>query len=524
MDNPNLVVPLTLCPHHPPKTAIGFCCDCRAVLCPRCLRHHIGHKLESLDDICKRNENLVTDLSLPDTLISLLERKRECLCTRRDMISRQKENMIRKLAPEDETFKNINDAFEEEYHRLEAIQRYLINAGDSAVTDLVRKTCEKAINSFELEDKLKVELLSPKEKVEKNRKKMKDIDVEIMCQNVDISILEHVIKAAKDGHFNEEEKLAYILLNEKTDWCKPIDDEDYCINTAVDDFVAFPTVNMVFDIEGILKKKLVNVGKGVKISKPIEVEKKLIVGSDLYVSLSHRGVLAIYSHDEYVIQFTDLNTNNQKEMKVENYSLAAFYDDKILLLTWDKPLRESTVKSVFSNPSISIFEEIEETNDISPYTDASIINVTRKLYYWTISDEKLFMFNVDTRENEEIPIDKNCYVVGSLTGINCGGEIVFYNHKDRYSYALKTDNSTERIGIRQNEWLVTVFPSSSNPDDFENAVLKYSKRLIKDGKEISSRQDIEFCGGCSIVRIYKDVFLAYDENMDSWVLTRILVP
>ena len=84
-----------------------------------------------------------------------------------------------------------------------------------------------------------------------------------------------------------------------------------------------------------------------------------------FTSLSHQGILAICTHsdNDYIIQFTVMYTDKQVEVKIEEESLVSFYNDMILLLTWEKPLRETRLENVFDSPTIEMFKEIEGTND-----------------------------------------------------------------------------------------------------------------------------------------------------------------
>ena len=78
---------------------------------------------------------------------------------------------------------------------------------------------------------------------------------------------------------------------------------------------------------------------------------------------------------------------------------------------------------------------------------------------------------------------------------------------------------------RQNYSLSTIFPSTSNPSNIKNTVFKdYSGDLIKGENDINTNDLIEFEYGYSFVRIFKDIFLAFDKNKESWYLIRIFVP
>lgn len=272
-----------------------------------------------------------------------------------------------------------------------------------------------------------------------------------------------------------------------------------------------------------MKKDLVNFDK-LKISQPLKVKKKFFSGDYIRVSLSHEGILAIAAHDKkYKIQFTNLATDKQADIEVENGSHAAFYDHKVLLLTYGMNLRESIIETIFDKPNISSFERIPGTNEVDPDTDVSLLNDTRTLYYNT-TNEKLFTFNVDTRKIIGINIRKKINTMASLTGINCGMRAIFCDYKDKHTYALNIKTSAVEQNKEQYDVLTTVFPSRSCPENINKAVFKYNNYIMNRGKKVSTNSLIVFNTYYSVVRLYGDVFLAYDDRKNSWVLVRIVVP
>ena len=296
--------------------------------------------------------------------------------------------------------------------------------------------------------------------------------------------------------------------------------ERACINCSVNKYCACEGADLLFDVDRVLRQNFVDVGETTKVSEPIKVDKNLATGYNILASLSHNGILAICVNQN-TIQFTNLNSNEQVEMKVENVSIAAFYDNIVLLLTDQKRLRQVTMESVFENPTIKIFKTIEETEAASPFTDVASLQERRVLYYRTI-DNRLFSFNVDTRENIEIENEKKIWTVGSLTGIDCGVEAIFQDCNDRCTYVLDVNNKITKVNEEQDIWLTTVFPSISNPKDIRNGLFKYVSSLMKRGSWIDTNSLIVFDGNYSVVRIYKNIFLVYDNNIKSWVLINVI--
>ena len=296
--------------------------------------------------------------------------------------------------------------------------------------------------------------------------------------------------------------------------------EKACINCSVDVFCACEGANVLFDVGSVLRKELIDVGQGVKMTEPIKVEKGLMTGELISASLSHKGVLAI--HGSRCIQLTDLNSNKQVIMRVEDGSLAGFYDEMIILLTCGRHLRETTVEEVFRTPRIETFGVITGTNDVLAFTDVSLLHATRILYYSTLNRE-LFSFNVDTRISKEINVGRMVWTIASFTGINCEVKAVFKSN-DKCTYALNDDDTVTKVNGEQDNTLTAIFPSTSDPKNISNAVSKHNGDIVRDGNKIDTTELIKFETCYSVVRVYGDVFLAYDEKTHSWVLLRIITP
>ena len=77
-------------------------------------------------------------------------------------------------------------------------------------------------------------------------------------------------------------------------------------------------------------------------------------------------------------------------------------------------------------------------------------------------------------------------------------------------------------------YLTALFPSYFNPKSVKDAAFVYcslfeeDNYLAKDGEWIDTNHLIGF--DChSTIRVYKNIFLTYDKNTESWVLVRIIV-
>lgn len=261
------------------------------------------------------------------------------------------------------------------------------------------------------------------------------------------------------------------------------------------------------------------------MTEPLKVERKLAAGNGVFASLSHQGILAIcvkISRSIYIIQFTNLNDGRQVEIKSRTNFVVAFYDNMILLLAFWDFFREATVESVFDNPTIKTFKVMGESDGVFPWTDVSLLNVRRVLYY--VINFELFSFNVDTRENTKIVSGMQIDRTASLSGINCGVKAVFSDIGNGCTYTLNMDNSITELDKILSYGITTLFPSTSNPKNIKHAAFKCRWDFTKDGNKINTGNLITFQENYSVIRIYRDIFLVFDEKTWSWVILRIVTP
>ena len=102
--------------------------------------------------------------------------------------------------------------------------------------------------------------------------------------------------------------------------------------------------------------------------------------------------------------------------------------------------------------------------------------------------------------------------------------MVFKDYDNKITYSLNKDNSVSELCGWQSDDLTTILPLSSDPADVRKAALKYWDYLMYRGKEVEFSTPFRFERFLSVIRIYRDVFLLYDENTKSWILTRIIIP
>ena len=87
----------------------------------------------------------------------------------------------------------------------------------------------------------------------------------------------------------------------------------------------------------------------------------------------------------------------------------------MIFLTLNKPLREASVENVFRECNISQFRRIGKVDEVTPFTDVSLLNETRTFYYK--SSNKLFSYNMDTKENAEIDVGRRMWFCASLSTV-----------------------------------------------------------------------------------------------------------
>eukprot|EP00766_Chilomastix_caulleryi_P005562 gnl/Chilomastix_caulleri/7116.p1 GENE.gnl/Chilomastix_caulleri/7116~~gnl/Chilomastix_caulleri/7116.p1 ORF type:complete len:128 (-),score=27.40 gnl/Chilomastix_caulleri/7116:93-476(-) len=121
----------------------------------------------------------------------------------------------------------------------------------------------------------------------------------------------------------------------------------------------------------------------------------------------------------------------------------------------------------------------------------------------------------------------NVKFFASMTGINVGVKAIFQGTKgSRFICTVDDDDDviTPVLEQKQSGFLTNFIPSLTHPMDIGVGLLKYDTHFVFGGREVAPRDPIKLEPNHSLVRIYKDVFIAYDKNIYEWVLTRIIVP
>ena len=234
---------------------------------------------------------------------------------------------------EHETVKGEN--LDQDIGRVEAAAKYLIGLSEEALTVAPKSACEGSLRNF-MEEKIRSELETLEGSTEDAERREEDMEHKLEKLGEEINMFGR-LKGDGRYAFDGGKWAAFLLLNEKNYPSKPL---GHCANTTIDKPKAFSSVEKVFGIEGVMRKEPLGVGQEVMISKPLKVDKKLMTGSNINVSLSHQGIVAICACTNcYRFQLTDLNNDKQVDMKVEDSPLAGFYNNAVLLVSWNKKMR-----------------------------------------------------------------------------------------------------------------------------------------------------------------------------------------
>eukprot|EP00766_Chilomastix_caulleryi_P006825 gnl/Chilomastix_caulleri/952.p1 GENE.gnl/Chilomastix_caulleri/952~~gnl/Chilomastix_caulleri/952.p1 ORF type:complete len:267 (-),score=32.73 gnl/Chilomastix_caulleri/952:182-982(-) len=263
------------------------------------------------------------------------------------------------------------------------------------------------------------------------------------------------------------------------------------------------------------------------MSEPVPLGWKLRGGHFIYASLSHKGVLSIFSSmHKYALQFTDLVNDKQNEIDVANWTHVGFFDDSFLMLTYGESLKSSEVEEILKKGDQATFKVIN-TGPIYCWTELSLIQETRTLVYCMLSSGS-FQYNIDIGISTRIPINRKIWAFASLMGIDVGVKGVFYeNGCGDLVHSLNHDFSITNIVSENTGYsVIFVIASESEPMNLVKAAKLYGNGFFfingKRGEDIGG--PVLYQEYQSIVRLYRNIFMMYNRATDSWVLVRIVVP
>ena len=110
-----------------------------------------------------------------------------------------------------------------------------------------------------------------------------------------------------------------LFISDRSDFFK----EEANIDCPVSEYCACDGANILFDVDSVMRQKLIDVGQGIKMSEPLKVDKQLSTGKYIFASLSQRYII-YFRPQRYHPIITDLNNNRQVKIDVENISLSPF--------------------------------------------------------------------------------------------------------------------------------------------------------------------------------------------------------
>ena len=409
---------------------------------------------------------------------------------------------------------------DDELSMVEDVIIYLMKIGEKAKTFCLKNACENAQGLFNIATNIKQEFHNLKETIRNTHEKLVKLKEKRDKIYITGLYLENVKSAIERKTYDFGEKMSLLMLMEKN-----VINLGNGADLSVGSFKAFDGVEDVFDINSVMERRLVKVGPKVKMSEPItvdiEIEKQ---GGFIRASLSHNGVLAVYSlrGRKKALELVDLVHQKRADVEVEKTTLAGFYDDKILLLTFSYPLREALLSDVFEKQNISVFDDVGKVG-VNTEADVTLLNLKRKLYYTNRSDVP-YMFDVDKRTESVVKIEVERVSFASLMGIDVNINAIFQDLDDKNIFLLNKDMEISPLRKTEQKELGSVFVSESKPRDSEKFVLKFKKCFSSSWGTKIVEKPVKFNDNYSIIRVYKDVFLLYDSGTREWVLSRIIIP
>ena len=274
------------------------------------------------------------------------------------------------------------------------------------------------------------------------------------------------------------------------------------------------------EVKYALEAELKQLDGGIKISKPIPVPWIHSKGDFIYVSVSHEGVFAIYNYKTKTIEIIDVIGGRRVYLSgVDKTSIIAFYDKNALLLTWKQRIKVARVVDIFAAKSLSVFTDID-SEPVDSMCDVTRVQMTRRLYYRSTFNNKLYMLNVDTLKSTCTEVSARWSL--STTGVSCGYECII-NVNGKVCGLDSSGKTTEFADLINDPYVIV--PSDSNPNDITKAaIFTFQRKYNYKGNNYEIKNPVEFNRNISMARVYKDVFILYDNYKEEWVAVRILVP
>ena len=301
------------------------------------------------------------------------------------------------------------------------------------------------------------------------------------------------------------------------------------MHPSISTFEAFPGAAALLG-DKINERSLRDVARGVRVSRPLDVYGlKNNYKHEVFASVSHRGIFAASGRRDHktVVDFTDLLSGQRVSVRVEHWTLVGFYNNKSLLVTSGQCLRELDMQDVFTAGGLARFNPVSNVKVGSPFTDVTLLNTTRKLFF-TTGEHKAYRFDVDTHKTKRVFRGIKVCSFASLTGISMGHKVIFCEHENHYRKFVADSSGRILSQIRSCNFMPVspiIIQSSASPKNISKCVV-ISWGEVTTGVYSIRRawpRFLKVSGFISIVRLFQDVFIAYNRKSGKWVIVKIEV-
>ena len=296
-------------------------------------------------------------------------------------------------------------------------------------------------------------------------------------------------------------------------------DADSDMDERIVNFSAFPNAEKMKYIKDSYKEDLINISENIKISKPVVFERPGFASDDCYASISHNGILAFSYRiaTGYSLQFVDLLSERARSVEMDKAVLIGFYNDEAVLIRQGCPLSVIKVDSFFDPMGYPAFEDVTEVQCGNTVSDVTRLNKTRRLYFKGNEDAALYVYNVDTKECSNVESQSVSSFI-ETTGIDLGFNTLMSLDAGGAVFGIKEDNSVVSVGGNVPDGASVIIPSSKKPDDIDRWF------TVSGFVPQTNTEFMKFGNTISLVRVWRDVFMVYDETRANWVFMRIIVP
>ncbi len=479
-------------------------------------------EMYDIEELRRMGERYIPSKEEIPEILSQLEKGTSILQEREEEAREEIKCIIKRLEYLEDVWRNKDMLREESARVVDGVKGMVEEMLERAPSDILERCMrdiKKMINRDDTVEGIEGDVRSIKSEASVLRERRECLIGMLKYIPVQLRQVELVREELSGTDPSEDGRLALMLLRESV----------VIYFSEINGYEAFEGVDNIFDIDSVMGQELINVLCGVRISRPVRVSMGFPTHSTHYhVSISHNGIIAICgcNYPKYTIQFTNLLTKQQVNMRTKKDSNIAFYDDKFIMLTWREHLREGEVNEVFKNSNTCTLKNIGNIG-VHPFTDTSLVHKRRVLLYKDTNCNP-YEYNIDTKRNTKLEIGHKVWSLANMGGIDTNVKSVFRDYDNNYIYSLYSNNRVSEITSIYKGGLSNVFPSLSDTSNLKSAAYREGNYLIYKDKAADVSSPIRFSGNIypsiSVVRVYKDVFLLYDYNTDEWVICRIVVP